>query len=185
MSKAFAKEDDEREEEPAEPQAPAPGRKSYITPEGHKRLLQEMDHLWKVERPKVTSEVAAAAAQGDRSENAEYIYGKKRLREIDRRLRFLARRLDNLIVVAPSQGQADRIFFGAWVTVEDEDGKRSTYRIVGTDEFDVTAGLISAESPLAKALLGKRVGDSVTVSRPKGDCDYEVLEIRYGEPTQL
>jgi transcription elongation factor GreB len=178
MSKAFAKEDDEREDDEPEPSI-APGGKSHITPEGHKKLLAEMDHLWKVERPKVTQEVAAAAAQGDRSENAEYIYGKKRLREIDRRLRFLARRLDNIIVVAPSSGKADRVFFGAWVTVEDEDGQQSTWRIVGTDEFDVSAGMISVQSPLAKALLGKRVGDSVTVSRPKGDCDYEVIGIRY------
>lgn len=179
MNKAFAKEDDEREDDPEPPESKAASRKSYITPEGHKKLLAEMDHLWKVERPKVTQEVAAAAAQGDRSENAEYIYGKKRLREIDRRLRFLAKRLDNIVVAAPSAGQADRVFFGAWVTVQDEDGKRSTYRIVGTDEFDVNAGLISVESPLAKALLGKHVGDSVTVSRPKGDCDFEIAEVRY------
>jgi transcription elongation factor GreB len=178
MNKAFAKEDDEREDDEPEPPAGA-ARKSYITPEGHKKLLAEMDRLWKVERPKVTQEVAAAAAQGDRSENAEYIYGKKRLREIDRRLRFLARRLDNVTVAATSPAQADRVFFGAWVTVEDEDGNRSTWRIVGTDEFDVSAGMISMESPVAKALLGKRVGDSVTVSRPKGDCDYEITAIRY------
>jgi len=179
MSRAFTKEDDEREEEPVEVPGSATGRKSYITPEGHKKLLQEMDQLWKVQRPQITSEVAAAAAQGDRSENAEYIYGKKKLREIDRRLRFLARRLDNVIVAAPQSGRPDRVVFGAWVTVQDEDGNNSTYRIVGTDEFDVKAGLISAESPLAKALLGRRAGDSVTVSRPRGECDYEILEIRF------
>jgi transcription elongation factor GreB len=179
MSKAFAKEDDEREDEPLEPVSAPAGRKSHITPEGHKKLLAEMDQLWKVERPKVTNEVAAAAAQGDRSENAEYIYGKKRLREIDRRLRFLARRLDNLVVTEPPREPPEGVFFGAWVTVEDEDGKRNTWRIVGTDEFDVGAGLISVESPIAKALLGKRKGDSVTVSRPKGDCDYEIIDIRY------
>lgn len=179
MNKAFAKEDDEREDEPEQPENASAGRKSYITPEGHKKLLAEIDHLWKVERPKVTQEVAAAAAQGDRSENAEYIYGKKRLREIDRRLRFLAKRLDHVTVASHGPEQTGRVFFGAWVTVEDEDGKRSTYRIVGTDEFDVSAGMISMESPLAKALIGKRVGDSVTVNRPRGDCDYEVMEIRY------
>src|SRR5690606_6254031 len=111
---------------------------------------------WKVERPKITEEVMWAAAQGDRSENAEYIYGKKRLREIDRRIRFLTRRLDSLTVVEPSSEQEGAVRFGAWVTVEDEDGERQTWRIVGPDEFDVKAGRISVDSPLARALLGKK-----------------------------
>lgn len=181
MSKAFTKEEDpvdpldERTEEEA---APRRGER-YITPEGFKRIQDEVERLWKVERPKITAEVSAAAAQGDRSENAEYIYGKKKLREIDRRLRFLSKRLESLTVVEPGKDRTDRVFFGAWVTVEDEDGNESTYRIVGPDEFDVKAGLISVDSPLAKALIGKAEGDEVTVHRPKGPVELVVTGIRY------
>src|SRR2546429_360168 len=122
--------------------------KHYITPDGAKKLRAELDQLWTVERPRVTQEVADAAAQGDRSENAEYIYGKRRLREIDRRVRFLSKRLDDLTVVSESPSDASRVFFGAWVTLEDEDGTQVTYRIVGPDETDVDKGWISMEAPV-------------------------------------
>lgn len=158
---------------------PPPAKKSYITPEGAKKLRAELDHLWTVERPRVTQEVADAAAQGDRSENAEYIYGKRRLREIDRRVRFLSKRLDELTVVSEPPSDPSRAFFGAWVTLEDDDGGEVTYRIVGPDESDVEKGWISIEAPVAKALLGKREGDEVTVRRPKGDITYTILQIRY------
>ena len=125
--------------------------------------------------------MSAAAAQGDRSENAEYIYGKKKLRELDRRIRYLSKRLDSLTIVEPHEG-ADRVLFGATVTIEDEDGQESTYRIVGPDEFDVKAGKISVDSPLAKALLGKREGDETTVQRPRGAVDVVVARIRYEAP---
>ncbi|MGI5865062.1 MAG: transcription elongation factor GreB, partial [Myxococcales bacterium] len=173
MSKAFTKEEDPVDplDERTEEEAPPRRGGRYITPEGFKRIQDEIERLWKVERPKITAEVSAAAAQGDRSENAEYIYGKKKLREIDRRLRFLSKRLESLTVVAPGKDRTDRVFFGAWVTVEDEDGNESTYRIVGPDEFDVKAGLISVESPLAKALIGKAEGDEVTVNRSLGPVD--------------
>lgn len=153
-----------------------------ITPEGRKKLQDEIEWLWKVERPKVTAEVEAAAALGDRSENAEYIYGKKRLREIDRRLQFLSKRIDQLKVV-PDEVQArskDVVGFGAWVTVEDDDGNEATYRIVGPDEFDATTGLISVDSPMGRALLGKEVGDEVEVKRPRGDAFFTIMKIRYG-----
>jgi transcription elongation factor GreB len=158
-------------------------RSSYITPEGAKRLRDELDRLWKVERPAVTQQVADAAALGDRSENAEYIYGKRRLREIDRRVRFLTKRLDELVVVTEPPKDPNRVFFGAWVTVEDEDGGEAVYRIVGPDEFDIDGGLISIDSPMARALLGKRVGDEVTVRRPKGDALYTIVAVRYPEQT--
>lgn len=153
--------------------------KHYITPEGAKRLRAELDQLWTVERPRVTQEVADAAAQGDRSENAEYIYGKRRLREIDRRVRFLSKRLDDVVVVNEAPSDANRVFFGAYVTVEDEDGETATYRIVGPDESDVEKKWISMEAPVAKALMGKRLGDEVMVRRPKGDITYTIAKIRY------
>src|SRR5258708_37828830 len=126
---------------------------SYITPEGAKQLRAELDQLWTVERPRVTQEVADAAAQGDRSENAEYIYGKRRLREIDRRVRFLSKRLDGIVVVTEPPTDPSRVFFGAWVTLSDDDGVEVTYRIVGPDESDIDKGWISMEAPVAKALL--------------------------------
>jgi transcription elongation factor GreB len=159
----------------------APVPKSYITPEGAKRLRSELEQLWTIERPRVTQEVADAAAQGDRSENAEYIYGKRRLREIDRRVRFLSKRLDNLIVVTEAPSDPKRVFFGAWVTLEDEDGEEVTYRIVGPDESDMNKGWISMEAPVAKALMGKRLDDEVLVRRPKGDITYTIVGIRYSE----
>ncbi|ACY18585.1 transcription elongation factor GreB [Haliangium ochraceum] len=162
---------------------PRPKQSLYITPEGARVLREELEQLWLVERPRVTQEVADAAAQGDRSENAEYIYGKRRLREIDRRVRFLGKRLDSLTVVSEPPSDPKRVFFGAWVTLEDdEDGKEVVYRIVGPDEFDVSAGKISMDAPVGRALLGKREGDEVTVKRPKGEVVYTIVEVRYGEP---
>jgi transcription elongation factor GreB len=184
MNKAFTKEDeDSLTDDPVEldDNRPAGSGARYITPEGFKKLQDELEHIWRQERPKVTAEVSAAAAQGDRSENAEYIYGKKKLRELDRRIRYLSKRLDSLTVVEPRE-DADRVRFGAWVTIEEEDGEPSTYRIVGPDEFDVKAGRISVDSPLAKALLGKRVGDEATVQRPRGSGEVVVARIRYEAP---
>jgi transcription elongation factor GreB len=149
----------------------------HITPEGFKQLEEEMERLFE-ERKKVTAMVSAAAEEGDRSENAEYIYGKKRLIEIDERIHQLSKLLDTLIVVEP-RTDGDQVYFGAWVTVEDKDGKEFTYRIVGPDESDSTRKLISSESPMAKALLGKKEGDWVTVRRPKGPADFQVKKIRY------
>ena len=154
-------------------------KKSYITPDGAKRIRAELDQLWNVERRRVTQEVADAAAQGDRSENAEYIYGKRRLREIDRRVRFLTKRLDFVTIVNEAPSDPSRAFFGAWVTIEDDDGTEATYRIVGPDESDTDKGWISMDAPVARALLGKREGDEVTVRRPKGDITYTILGIRY------
>ena len=151
-----------------------------ITPEGAQKLQAELDQLWNVERPRVTQEVADAAALGDRSENAEYIYGKKRLREIDRRVRFLRKRLDEVSVVPPGQvADPDRIYFGAWVTLEDESGREHRYRLVGPDEFDVERGLVSVASPIGRVLLGKEEGDEVTVERPAGPASYVVTGISY------
>src|SRR5574338_1540993 len=159
--------------------SPESPRSRYITPEGAMRLQEEADRLWRVERPRVTREVAEAAALGDRSENAEYIYGKRRLREIDGRLEFLNRRLEELVVIEPGHGDG-RVVFGAWVRIVDvEVGEEFEYRIVGPDEFDVESGHISMDSPVGRALLGRRAGDEVTVERPKGAICFEVLEVRY------
>jgi transcription elongation factor GreB len=158
---------------------PAKPRTAYITPEGEQVLRDEYDRLWTEERPKVTQQVADAAALGDRSENAEYIYGKKRLREIDSRLRFLGRRLDELTVVREPPADPAAIYFGAWVRLEDAAGAERRFRLVGPDEFDVAAGRLSIDSPLGRALLGRREDDEVRVRRPKGDTVYTVLEIRY------
>ncbi|HYV49761.1 MAG TPA: transcription elongation factor GreB [Myxococcaceae bacterium] len=156
------------------------GQKRYITRAGAERLHSELLRLLNTERPKVTAEVSAAAAQGDRSENAEYIYGKKRLREIDRRIHFLQRRLDSSTVVDPAeQTEKDRVFFGATVTLEDEDGKRTTYQVVGPDETDTKGGRISMDSPVGKALLRKAKGDEVVVNRPRGEVELTIVEIRY------
>jgi transcription elongation factor GreB len=184
MSKAFTKDDAPpvEGEDVGEAEGRATRGSPYITPAGHRRLAGELEQLWRVERPRITAEVAAAAAQGDRSENAEYIYGKKKLREIDRRIRFLSKRLDVVQVVEPSKEQEGKVFFGAWVTIEDDDEKRSTFRIVGTDEPDSTIGYISVESPVARALLGRSVGDVVVIHRPKGPTEVTVIAIRYTEP---
>ncbi|MEM6707164.1 MAG: transcription elongation factor GreB [Pseudomonadota bacterium] len=136
----------------------------YITPQGHEALTRELKWLWKEQRPAVTQKVSEAAAQGDRSENAEYIYGKKQLREIDGRIAFLSRRLDELTVVDRLPPDQRRVFFGAWVTLGDEQGQEHRYRIVGPDEFDRAVEFISVDAPLARACLGKRVGDEVVVA---------------------
>ncbi|MEZ4400640.1 MAG: transcription elongation factor GreB [Kofleriaceae bacterium] len=159
---------------------PRPPSAKYITPEGERRLRAELDTLWTVERPRVTQQVADAAALGDRSENAEYIYGKRRLREIDRRIEFLAKRLDVLTVVREAPADRGRIAFGAWVTLEDDAGDEVCYRLVGPDEFDPKQGYISIDSPVARALLGRRDGDEITVERPKGAASYTIVGVRYG-----
>jgi transcription elongation factor GreB len=170
----------EADEEGDEAEASATRGRQYITQAGAKTLHAELLRLLNVERPKVTSEVSAAAAQGDRSENAEYIYGKKRLREIDRRIRFLQKRLDVCTVVTPAeQTDTKRVYFGATVTLEDEDGVKVTYQVVGPDELDTKGGRISVDSPIGKALLGKRVGDTVLVHRPRGELELTLLAIRY------
>jgi transcription elongation factor GreB len=182
VNKAFVKEPegDEEDDDPRDAEEEAkPRGPRHITPEGYRALQVEVERLWKVERPRVTEEVSVAAAHGDRSENAEYKYGKKKLREIDRRIRYLTRKLDTLTVVEPSREQLDRVYFGAWVTIEDEDGKQQTYRIVGGDETDMAARKISIESPVARALLGKAVVDTATVLRPRGPTEVEVIAIRY------
>lgn len=153
---------------------------NYITPEGARRLSDELARLRSVDRPRIVQEVSDAAAQGDRSENAEYIYGKKKLREIDRRMRYLTKRLSVAVVVDPRQQKGDKIFFGATVELEDEHGTRSTHQIVGEDEIDGNASRISWRSPVGRALLGKRIGDVVTVRRPAGDVEMEILQVRYG-----
>jgi transcription elongation factor GreB len=151
-----------------------------ITPRGYKRFQDELHTLWHVDRPKVVQEVSDAAALGDRSENAEYIYGKKKLREIDRRIRFLSELMDKLQVVDPKTMNADRVKFGATIVVEDEDGIKKRYSIVGEDEVDGKLGHISMQSPIGKALMNKKVGDSVLVNRPAGEIELTVIELRYG-----
>ena len=158
---------------------PQPKSSAYITPEGASRLRQELDYLWRVKRPQVTQAVSEAAAQGDRSENAEYIYGKKQLREIDRRIRFLQKRLDALVIVDRAPTDSARIYFGAWVRLETDRGETVEYRIVGPDEFDLDKGLISIDSPLARALLKKTTDDEVILALPQGRTLYTVLEVRY------
>ena len=151
----------------------------YSTPEGARRLRAELDALWLIERPAVTKAVAEAAAMGDRSENAEYIYGKRRLREIDRRVRFLRGRLDGMKIVSEAPPDRGRVFFGAWVTIEDESGAARRHRIVGPDEFDREPGYVSMDAPLARALLGKRIGDEVEVRLPAGPTTVEITAIDY------
>lgn len=156
------------------------GDPNYITPAGAKKLQEELTHLLLNERRKVVQEVADAAAQGDRSENAEYIYGKKRLREIDRRIRFLTKRLDTAVLVAPNQGRRDgKAYFGATVEIEDEDGNRASYQIVGEDEIDLTRGRVSWRSPIGRSLLKKAEGDTVILRRPSGEVELTVLSVRY------
>lgn len=180
MSKAFVREgdgdDDELESAPALPK----GTKNYITPSGYQRLKDEFEQLWKVERPQLVQTIAWAASNGDRSENGDYIYGKKRLREIDRRIRFLSKRMDNAEVIDPAQrGGCDQVFFGATVTVLHGDGIERSYSIVGIDEADAGRGLVSWVAPLARALLKAREGDAVTLHTPAGVEELEVLEVRY------
>src|SRR5438132_13211714 len=150
------------------PPVSAPPGSKYITPEGARRLREELERLWREERPSVCRAVTAAAAQGDRSENAEYTYGKRRLREIDRRVRFLRKGLDGMTVVDQRPSDPRRVFFGAWVSLESEDGGQSCYRIVGPDEFDMAPDYISMDSPLGRALLRKGLDDEVAVELPGG-----------------
>ena len=160
----------------------APRGPIYITADGAARLRAELQHLWKVERPQVTNAVHEAAKNGDRSENGDYIYGKRRLREIDRRVRFLSKRLELLRVVEDLPKDRERVFFGAWVTLEDEEGKEVRYRIVGPDEFDVAKGWISMNSPMARALLGKRLDDEVRVQTPAGEREFLIADVAYEAP---
>jgi transcription elongation factor GreB len=160
-----------------------PGSK-YITPEGAKRLRDELDELWHVERPRVTIAVSEAAAQGDRSENAEYTYGKKRLHEIDRRVRFLRKRLEGMTIVDPTatphRRDPNRVYFGAWVQLETTTGELRWYRLVGPDEFDMDGDYISMDSPLGRSLLGKRLDEQVSVALPGGATTFIVAAIGYG-----
>ena len=160
---------------------PQPKGSKLITQSGWQRLKDELDYLWKVKRPQVTQAVSEAAAQGDRSENAEYIYGKKQLREIDSRVRFLRQRLDGMVIVNQKPSDSSRIFFGAWITLEDDDGNEVQYRIVGPDEFDATQKLISMDSPLGKALFKKTLDDEVSIEVPGGRKSYTVVDISYRE----
>jgi len=161
--------------------APRPRGSTYITPEGEQALRAELHQLWKVERPEVTEAVHEAAKNGDRSENGDYIYGKRRLREIDSRVRFLQKRLDELQVVDRPPADTGKIFFGARVTLENEAGDEYHWRIVGPDEFDLAARKLSMDSPMARALLGKSVDDEVRVRSPSGDQVYHVTGIGYGD----
>jgi len=158
---------------------PQPKGSCYITPEGKTALAEELDFLWHKRRPEVVKALSAAAAEGDRSENAEYIYRKKELGGIDRRVRFLSKRLEELRVVGQIPDDSSKIFFGAWVELEDEEGNTLRYRIVGPDEFDMDKEYISMDSPVARALMKKSEGDDVLVKTPKGERGYVVLEVRY------
>jgi len=162
---------------------PRPAGSPYITPEGEAALRNELHELWKVERPEVTKAVSAAAANGDRSENGDYIYGKKRLREIDSRVRFLRKRLDALQVVEGPLGDRSKAWFGAWVTLEDETGQEQVWRIVGPDEFDVSQGKISCDSPLGRALLGKEIDAEVRLETPAGHTTWVLTGVTYDATT--
>jgi transcription elongation factor GreB len=188
MSKAFTRENesdgglDHEEAEDSLSLSPLPpGSRNYITPGGHKRLMDEFLWLMNKERPRVTAAVAWAAANGDRSENADYIYGKKRLREIDRRIRFLTKRLDMAEIVDPAAAREDleRVFFGATVTFVNQKGEEKMVSIVGTDEIDTSRGYISWISPMARTLLKAREGDAVTLHAPGGIEELEILEVKY------
>ena len=158
---------------------PRPAGSPYITPEGEETLRTELHELWKIERPEVTKAVSAAAANGDRSENGDYIYGKKRLREIDSRVRFLRKRLDALRVVDGPLGDRNKAWFGAWVTLEDDEGTEQVWRIVGPDEFDVSQGKISCDSPLGSALLGQPVGSDIQLETPEGRRYWTLVDVEY------
>jgi len=158
---------------------PPPPRSNYITAEGAARLRDELEHLWREERPAVTRAVTEAAAQGDRSENAEYIYGKKQLAAIDRRVRHLRKRLQQLRVVTEHPANTSQIFFGAWFELEDGNGDTRKFRLVGPDEFDHAPGYLSMDSPLGKAVLGKNVDDDFEVATPQGRVRYTVVDVDY------
>jgi len=184
MSKAFTKESDADEDlEDLEDASPIPaGAKNYMTPHGWRRMRDELSHLVKVDRPEVTNVVSWAARNGDRSENADYQYGKKRLREIDRRIRYLTKRLENAEVVDPAtREETDQVFFAATVTYANAKGEETTVRIVGLDETDLGKGYISWISPVARALIKARDGDTVSLVTPGGREELEILEVRYEE----
>lgn len=162
---------------------PTASSSALITAEGRRRLGEELDELWSRRRPEVVSALAAAAAEGDRSENAEYTYRKKQLGEIDRRVRYLRRRLDTLKVVDTAPADPSRIYFAAWFTIEDETGGSRCYRIVGPDETDAGNGWISIDSPLARAVIGRRVNDEIEVERPKGRDRVVIIGIDYTDPS--
>jgi len=179
MSKAFVKESEDDDEAP-EPALPSPGGKNYISPAGFARLKAELKQLVEAERPEVVKTVAWAAALGDRSENADYIYGKRRLREIDRRVRFLIKRLEGAEIVQSAGRESDQVFFGATVSLRNNSsGKTQTVTILGADEVDPAQGKVSWLSPIAKALLKARAGDSVTLRTPAGEERLEILEVTY------
>ena len=182
MNKAFVKESDAPEDDEDDVAAPAlpSGSKNYMTPAGYARLDAEFNELWKVERPKLVETISWAASNGDRSENGDYIYGKKRLREVDRRIRFLSKRLEHAEVVDPATREdTDQVFFGATVTVADADGHESTYALVGIDEADAGRGRIAWISPMVRALLKAREGDTVSVQTPDGKREVEIVGVRY------
>lgn len=182
MNKAFVKESDESDEELDLEQPPGvpPGTKNYITPAGHQRLRDELLHLLDEERPEVVKMLSWAASNGDRSENGDYIYGKRRLREIDRRIRFLTKRLDKAEVVDSSrQENVDQVFFGATVEYAGDDGEAQTVRIVGVDEVNLDVNDVSWISPIARALLKAKVGDTVTLHTPAGVQQIDILDVRY------
>jgi transcription elongation factor GreB len=180
MSKAFVRESDEEEDRSEQSHAVPIGFKNYITPRGHRQLQEELRALLRVERPKVVDVVSWAAGNGDRSENGDYIYGKRRLREIDRRIRFLSKRLEIAEVVDPTQQKnLDQVFFGATVTYADERGTQKTITIIGVDQADLDRGQVSWVSPIARALMKARAGDIVEHRTPAGIQQIEVLDIRY------
>jgi transcription elongation factor GreB len=182
MSKAFTKEDTESDDEDAAdirlPDLPA-GTKNYMTPGGHKRMKAELEHLSNVERPEVTRVVSWAAGNGDRSENGDYLYGKKRLREIDRRMRYLVKRLDNAEVIDPATRDTEQIFFGATVSVVNQRGETRTIAIVGLDEVETALGYVSWVSPIARALTKHEAGDTVQLPTPSGVETLEILNVQY------
>lgn len=155
---------------------------NYLTPQGHTRLREELSQLLKAERPQVVQAVSEAAAMGDRSENAEYIYGKKRLREIDRRIRFLQKRLERIEIIDPEELSCEKVAFGLWVEVENNEGNVNSYQIVGPDEIDPNQNKITFSSPLGKALLGKEVGDEVSFRAPSGIQEFEIVSIKPKKP---
>jgi transcription elongation factor GreB len=178
MSKAFTREDDRDDDDIEAPVIPA-GAKNYITPAGAKRLQDELHHLKTKLRPEITATVTWAAGNGDRSENADYQYGKRKLREIDKRMRFLIKRLENIEVVDPLKIQAEHVMFGATVKIRDEEDRTRTYAIVGVDEIDLAKGRISWVSPLGLALMKARAGDVITFRAPRGVQEVEILSVEY------
>jgi transcription elongation factor GreB len=180
MSKAFTKESDGDDDDDLDVDAGIPGGfTNYITPAGHQRLNDELSRLWREDRPKLVDTIAWAASNGDRSENGDYIYGKRKLREIDRRIRFLSKHLDSAVIVDNAGKEHDCVYFGATVTVVDANGEERTVSIVGVDELDPARGRVSWISPIATALMKASVGDVVTVRTPRGPEELEVVDIRY------